>query len=491
MSSSEIQDLLRQGIEAARSGDRAQARDLLQQVVDQDEKNEKGWFWLASVVESEEERRVCLNNVLHINPNNEKARQAMDAIEAKARKKANAEEVAPGITRGALTLIVGGGVLVIIVIVVAFAAIVISNNNAAAAARAEDTRVASERTITAATATQGALNVTQTFEALATDTPAVTATSDRPTLPPTWTTVPTATGIPTAAPLAPVSGLNGFIGGYSGRDVLNNGYLSVGYYNLNQGGTFIPINTQYGRDVSFTPNGQRLVYARYDQLTFSSVLETINVNGTNAESIDISSAGVPIINPLQPRYSDNGQLIAFVARSTGTTFQLFVYDLLDNSMRQITNDTSEYSFPDVSPDGSRIAVIRDDVNSATPGADIVIIDITSGGQVPLTNDKGAYIESMPRWLDSDNIVYSVAASTDPENYDLFYRPANGGGTSLPFTREPGSERYPVVSPDGQHIAFASNRTGDWDIYIYTIATNSIAQLTQSPELDYPTDWWQP
>ncbi len=489
--SSSIQELLRRGIEAARTGDRTLARDLLQQVVDQDEKNEKGWFWLASVVESEEERRVCLNNVLHINPNNEKARQALDAIEAKARKKANEEEVAPGITRSALTLIVGGGVLAIIVIVVAFAAIVISNNNAAAAMRAEDTRVASERTEFSQTATQGALIITQTFEAMATDTPVVTPTSDRATLPPTWTLIPTETPIPTAAPLAPVTGLTGNIAGYRGRDVLNNGYLSVGYYNMSQGGTFVPINNEYGRDVSFTPNGQRVVYARYDQLTFSSVLETVNANGTSVDAIDISSAAVPIINPLQPRYSDNGQLIAFVARSTGVTFQVFVYDQMNNEIRQITNDDSEYSYPDISPDGTRLVVVRDDVNSANPGADIVTIDISSGGQVPVTNDKGAFIETMPRWLDSNNVVYSVAPSTDPENYDLFYRPANGGGTPLPFTREPGAELYAVISRDGQHIAFASDRTGNWDIYIYTIATNSIAQLTQSPEPDYPTDWWQP
>ena len=62
-----------------------EARGLFEQVVELDEKSEKGWFWLASVVESDEERRICLGNVLHINPNNERAKRALDTLQAKAK----------------------------------------------------------------------------------------------------------------------------------------------------------------------------------------------------------------------------------------------------------------------------------------------------------------------------------------------------------------------------------------------------------------------
>src|SRR5690606_32794394 len=97
-----VADLLRRGIDAAREGRKNEARELFEQVVELDEKNEKGWFWLASVVDTDEERRICLSNVLHINPNNERAKRAMDALQEKAKEKkaaADEEEVVAGVTR--------------------------------------------------------------------------------------------------------------------------------------------------------------------------------------------------------------------------------------------------------------------------------------------------------------------------------------------------------------------------------------------------------
>jgi hypothetical protein len=81
----DIPELLRKGIEAARENKREEARGYFEQVVELDEKNEKGWFWLASVVDSDDERKICLGNVLHINPNNERAKRALDALQSKAK----------------------------------------------------------------------------------------------------------------------------------------------------------------------------------------------------------------------------------------------------------------------------------------------------------------------------------------------------------------------------------------------------------------------
>lgn len=67
-SASSTDDLLRQGIAAARSGRKAEAREKLLLVVERDEQNEQAWLWLSGVVESASDRRVCLENVLTINP---------------------------------------------------------------------------------------------------------------------------------------------------------------------------------------------------------------------------------------------------------------------------------------------------------------------------------------------------------------------------------------------------------------------------------------
>ncbi len=76
-----MEQLLREGIAAVRAGDKETARAKLREVVALDQYNEKGWFWLASVAETAEERRVCLGNVVVINPNNEKAKQMPDQLQ--------------------------------------------------------------------------------------------------------------------------------------------------------------------------------------------------------------------------------------------------------------------------------------------------------------------------------------------------------------------------------------------------------------------------
>jgi len=70
----ETQELLHQGIVAARAGRKPEARELLMKVVDLDPRNEIAWSWLSGIMEDLEDRIVACENVLTINPNNEKAR---------------------------------------------------------------------------------------------------------------------------------------------------------------------------------------------------------------------------------------------------------------------------------------------------------------------------------------------------------------------------------------------------------------------------------
>lgn len=71
--SEEVKKLLRHGINAAKEGNRAEARLTLLQVTEAEQNNETAWLWLASISEYPEELLVFLQNVLKINPDNERA----------------------------------------------------------------------------------------------------------------------------------------------------------------------------------------------------------------------------------------------------------------------------------------------------------------------------------------------------------------------------------------------------------------------------------
>ena len=80
--------LFRDGKKAARAGDNMRAHALFRQAIEIDPYHEQLWLWLASVVESDEDKRVCFENVLELNPANPTARQQLRKLEAKARRAA-------------------------------------------------------------------------------------------------------------------------------------------------------------------------------------------------------------------------------------------------------------------------------------------------------------------------------------------------------------------------------------------------------------------
>jgi tetratricopeptide (TPR) repeat protein len=73
----QLAEWLRMGIAAARAGRRDEARELLLRVVETNERNEQAWLWLSGVVDSDEDRLICLENVLTLNPQSVPARSGI------------------------------------------------------------------------------------------------------------------------------------------------------------------------------------------------------------------------------------------------------------------------------------------------------------------------------------------------------------------------------------------------------------------------------
>jgi hypothetical protein len=73
--------LVKEGITAYKAGNKAQAEEFFRQAVDLDQYSEQGWLWLSAVVDTPEDRRTCLENVLAINPANDAARKGLQKLD--------------------------------------------------------------------------------------------------------------------------------------------------------------------------------------------------------------------------------------------------------------------------------------------------------------------------------------------------------------------------------------------------------------------------
>lgn len=69
-------------IQAIRMGDQEQGRAILEDILEEDEENEEVWLWLSSVVDTDEDREICLENVLALNPDNVVAQRGLEALRA-------------------------------------------------------------------------------------------------------------------------------------------------------------------------------------------------------------------------------------------------------------------------------------------------------------------------------------------------------------------------------------------------------------------------
>ncbi|NJM07906.1 hypothetical protein HC891_19515 [Candidatus Gracilibacteria bacterium] len=77
----EAQRLYQRGIAAARGGHKRVAAGLLTHSIRLDPHNELAWLWLSGVLEDPQQIAFCLQSVLKLNPNNQRAQQGLRWLE--------------------------------------------------------------------------------------------------------------------------------------------------------------------------------------------------------------------------------------------------------------------------------------------------------------------------------------------------------------------------------------------------------------------------
>ena len=221
---------------------------------------------------------------------------------------------------------------------------------------------------------------------------------------------------------------------------------------------------------------------------------------------------VPVLEGLQgpQRFfalSGDGTLVfAPISEASGSPRELVWVDR-DGQEQSLPFEPQPYVYPRISPQGDRLAVvIAEDVVANGTDADLWVFDLDRGSRSRIT--FGGNNRFFPAWEPAgDSLTFSDGPAVNPNT--LFLAPSDGSGGRVPllelaglqyptswspngqtlayyenhpetardlwtrtaegdpqlFLNTPAQDRAPAFSPDGQWLAFVSDKSGVDEIYV--------------------------
>jgi Tol biopolymer transport system component len=305
----------------------------------------------------------------------------------------------------------------------------------------------------------------------------------------------------------------------------------VTYLNFGQGGFFGAMSVSIANGATapmvsdtmphiayWSPDGTRIIYNRLQggRLT----LWIADSSGRNTKQL--TTEGFEYLAGQQTPWSPDGSSIAYRSSRTGAG-DIWVIPANGGAARQLTRDIRDDELPVWSPDGKWIAF------RSTRGrqTDVWVVPVAGGEAIRVTDDPVE--ESEIQWI-GDGLVIGFSRPTtsrslwavdmagngerqltpdsirigefrpSPVSDDVAYVVRRGGGVSELRLLSPkdGTNRSLVAgssvvediawSPDGKRIAFASDRSGNMDIWTVRSDGGQPTQLTTWPGFETQPEW---
>jgi TolB protein len=221
---------------------------------------------------------------------------------------------------------------------------------------------------------------------------------------------------------------------------------------------------------SWSPDNERMVYTSFMRGT--SDMYVINRRGggrirvNSGLSLNTSATFSPVSNDIAFVGSVRGNPDIYLIKDDGT------------NLRRLTTTSSIESTPEWSPNGRQIAF-----TSGRSGSPQIYVMDAEGTNVRRISHEGNWNDDAVFAPDGERIAY-----TSRVNGRFQIRIANLVTGQSRIIAGEGSNEQPTWSPDGQWIAFQSNRKGGrWQVYRMRADGTDLLQLTFDGENKEP-DW---
>ena len=246
---------------------------------------------------------------------------------------------------------------------------------------------------------------------------------------------------------------------------------------------------------SFSPDGRAITYSRTDMIDGRPVSKfwTIDVDGRHARRVTTTANELAEWTPV---WHPDGRRLIWCSDRSGN-LDIWALDQSRQQYRQLTTSAAADNFPIWRPDGRQIAFMSErDGESA-----VWLMDPDGVNQRRVSRrETGDLGVSWSR--DGNRLVYVAALHTDaafhtgawiiqhgepPENGAIVVQELRSGADRQ-ITSGRWRDWYPMWNPVNDTIAYVSNESGNWDIWLMNSDGSHRVQLTTNPGKDTEPSW---
>ena len=159
----------------------------------------------------------------------------------------------------------------------------------------------------------------------------------------------------------------------------------------------------------------------------------------------------------EPRFSPDGRRVAYGDYAPGRdSSDVWVADVETGEVQQLTSDGHDNNDPVWSPDGTQIVF-----DKLAPGGKDLYVQPAAGGPVRLLLRRPG-TQWPTDWTRDGTLLFTE--DTAHTNINVLAQPI-GGGEASPVATSPGHESAARMSPDGRWVAYQSDESGRYEIYV--------------------------
>jgi|GEM_PF-2248973 len=198
------------------------------------------------------------------------------------------------------------------------------------------------------------------------------------------------------------------------------------------------------------------------------------------EQVPVFAEGAGFSNAIHYALSPDGDSLAFAAiPDGGDDYEIFVLNIAANARAQMTDAPGDDLQPRWSPNGNQIAFIshRDD------NSEIYVMNADGSNPFNLSDHPGADYSHV--WApNGTRIAFGSNRTGDNEIFSV----EPDGDDLENLTNHPDADWGPVWAPDGNSILFGSNRDGNDDVFVMRWDGSNPVNLTNDPAADNLAVW---